>query len=499
MNRKTFLKNCAIITASVSCFGGWSACKSSKKQVVDSELSQLDALAIVDLIQSKQLSPKELLLDTIKRIEALDSKIGAISIRDFDAALKRAENINTALPFAGIPLLLKDGTDFGQVIRPHNSRFFKNYQSKGKSPIVKKYEALGFNFIGYTKTPEFNNMAGSTEPLLSSPCRNPWNLNKSVGASSGGAAAAIAAGYVPMAHGTDGGGSLRIPASACGVFGFAPSQYQMLSGQLDGEHNLFTRHHALSRTVRDSATLCYHTQSNNKKAGLSTLPLVKGINIKRLKIGLLDKGALKIPLQPSIREGLKKSAQLLQDLGHTVEKTTLDINGEAFFQAYFILFGEKMKLLIKAVEQATGKKAEATNLLEPLTVAMARDLEQYTSIDKQKAFDYMAQLKRKLHAVFSKYDLIMSPVTAMLTPEIGYLKPNKPYDFLYKKNTEYMEYTVLQNMTGSTAMSVPLHWTTNNLPVGIQFAAAVGQENRLLELAFELEAAQPWKDKRPDF
>ena len=231
MHRKKFIKTSLSATIGLSVMG-LAACKSTDAPITTNELSKLDALGLADLIQRKKLSPKELLLATIQRIEALDAQIGAVTIRDFEAAIKRAENIDISLPFAGIPLLLKDGTDFGQVIRPHNSRFFKNYPSKGKSPIVKKYEALGFNFIGYSKTPEFNNMAGSTEPLLSSPCRNPWNLDKSVGASSGGAAAAIAAGYVPLAHGTDGGGSLRIPASACGVFGFAPSQYRMLSGQL---------------------------------------------------------------------------------------------------------------------------------------------------------------------------------------------------------------------------------------------------------------------------
>ena len=496
MHRKKFIQTSLSAAVGLSVMG-LAACKPTNAPITTNELSKLDALGLADLIQRKKLSPKELLLATIQRIEALDEQIGAVTIRDFEAAMKRAENIDTSLPFAGIPLLRKDGTDYGQVIRPHNSRFFKNYKSQGKSPIVKKYEALGFNFIGYSKTPEFNNMAGSTEPLLSSPCRNPWNLDKSVGASSGGAAAAIAAGYVPLAHGTVGGGSLRIPASACGVFGFAPSQYRMLSGQLDGEHNLFTRHHALSRSVRDNATLFYHTQGNSKKERLSPLPLVQAASKKRLKIGLVEKGALQIPLESAIREGLEKSAKLLTNLGHTVEKTTLDINGGEFFKSYFILFGAKMKALINAVEQATGQKAEATNLLEPLTVGMARDLELYTATDTQNALAYMTGLKRKLQVVFSNYDFLMSPVTARLLPKIGYLKPDKPYDFLYKKNTEYMEYTVLQNMTESTAMSVPLHWTTENLPVGIQFAAAVGQENRLLELAFELEAAQPWKDRRP--
>lgn len=497
MHRKTFLKNTAILSASLSCFGLWSACDSTKKQTTKGELQNLDTLDLANLINQKKLSPKELLLSTIQRIETLDTKIGAVTIRDFEAALKRADTIDTSLPFAGIPLLLKDGTDFGKVIRPHSSRFFKNYPSQGKSPIVKKYEALGFNFIGYSKTPEFNNMAGSTEPLFSSPCRNPWNLNKSVGGSSGGAAAAIAAGYVPMAHGTDGGGSLRIPASTCGVFGFAPSQYRMLSGQLDGKHNLFTRHHALSRSVRDNAMLFYHTQGDAPKKGLQHLPLVQGASKKRLKIGLLEKGALQIPLQSSIREGLEKSAQLLQNLGHTVEKFALDIDGDEFFKSYFILFGAKMKALINAVEKATGQTAEASNLLEPLTTGMARDLEQYTATDQQNALTYMADLKIKIQTVYSNYDILMSPVTAMMTPEIGALKPDKPYDYLYEKNIAYMEYTVLQNMTDSPAMSVPLHWTTDKLPVGIQFAAAMGQENRLFELAFELEAAQPWKDRRP--
>jgi len=391
------------------------------------ELAHLDALALANLIQQKAISPKELLLATIERIEALDHKIGAISISDFEAAFKRAENIDSGLPFAGIPLLLKDGTDFGNVIRPHGSRFFKNYQSKGKSPIVNKYEALGFNFIGYSKTPEFNNTASSTEPLMSSPCRNPWNLAKSVGASSGGAAAAIAAGYVPLAHGTDGGGSLRIPASACGLFGLAPSQYRMLSGQLDGGHNLFTRHHVLSRSVRDSATLFYYTQNKHTAAALPPLPLIQQSNKKRLKIGLMDKGALHLPLHPSVQEGLEKSTKLLQSLGHIVEPFTFDIDGVQFFKSYFILFGEKMKLLIKAVEQSTGQKAEASKLLEPWTIKMARNLEQYTATDKQNALAYITQLKREVSAVFLNYDLLMSPVMAMMPPDIGDLKLDQPY------------------------------------------------------------------------
>ncbi len=497
MNRKSFLQTCAFAIAGIALSNNLASCKTKKRTITPGALSKLDAYELANLIQNKQLNPKELLLDTIQRIKAKDDQIGAVSITDFEAALKRAENIDVTLPFAGIPLLLKDGTDFGKVIRPHSSRFFQQYTSKGKSPIVKKYEALGFNFIGYSKTPEFNNTAGSTEPLLFSPCRNPWDTNKSVGASSGGAAAAIAAGYVPLAHGTDGGGSLRIPAAYCGVFGFAPSQYRMLSGQLDGKHNLFTRHHALSRTVRDNATLFYHTQIKNEKLGFNPLPLVQNASKKRLRIGLLDKGVMGVPLDSDIRLGLDKSAKLLSSMGHEVIPFSFDINGAEFFTNYFILFGEKMKFLIDAVEETTGKKAEDTGLLEPWTIGMARNLEQYDAADKQKALDYITQLKIKVQHIFSKYDVWMSPVTAMMQPTIGDLKTDMDYNFLYEKNTTFMEYTVLQNMVGSPAMSVPLYWTAENMPVGIHFSADVGQENRLLELAFELEMAQPWKNRRP--
>ena len=211
----------------------------------------------------------------------------------------------------------------------------------------------------------------------------------------------------------------------------------------------------------------------------------------------MDKGALHLPLHPSVQEGLEKSTKLLQSLGHIVEPFTFDIDGVQFFKSYFILFGEKMKLLIKAVEQSTGQKAEASKLLEPWTIKMARNLEQYTATDKQNALAYITQLKREVSAVFLNYDLLMSPVMAMMPPDIGDLKLDQPYTALYEKNISYMEYTALQNMSSSTAMSIPLYWTAENMPIGIHFAASIGQENRLFELAFELEAAQPWKDKRP--
>jgi len=460
------------------------------------DLWQLDGVATAKLVNQGEISPRELVLDTFERISALDKKLGAVSVMDFEGALDRADKIDRTAPFAGLPLLLKDGTDFDAMNRPHGSKLFAKYKSKGESPIVKRYIELGFNIIGYSKTPEFNNLT-STEPLYLGPCRNPWNLQKSAGGSTGGGAAAVAAGYLPIAHGTDGGGSLRIPASFCGVFGFKPSQYRMLSGFLDGSNNQFTQHHALSRSVRDSASLFALTQNKVNSANLPPLNMVNAPSKQRQRVGVLNTNVFASQPQKNEQAALEYTSKVLTDLNHVVVPLTLNINGDEFFHHYLSIFGQKLSALLQYVEKATGVRAEDSGLLEPWTISLTRGIQTRSANAVEQAQNYILGLKEQINQQMtaSKVNILLSPTVPDPIPDLGMIQSNVDYDTLYQRNTQTMSYTCLQNMIELPAMSVPLFHGQGGLPVGSHFSAGIGEENRLFALALELEQAAPWQHR----
>ncbi|NQU64404.1 MAG: amidase, partial [SAR324 cluster bacterium] len=317
---------------------------------------------------------------------------------------------------------------------------------------------------------------------------------------SGGSAAAVAAGYLPLVHGTDGGGSNRIPASWCGVFGMKPSRYRMLCGETDGVHQLMRTHHSLSRSVRDSAAMLAATEDRTENAVYSPIGRVEGPSKRRLRIAITTRNCFGSEPAPDIKAAIKQTAALCEELGHQVIEVANPIQGEAFFRAYTGLFLFKFKGMLKPFESLTGKPAEKSGLLTPSTVSALRYAEIFTESDYHNGEAYMEKLTAETIKFHEKFDVWLTPVTPSGPPKIGYLNPDQLYEDTRELMEQYMSYTPMANAVGSPAMSVPLFWSEQTgLPIGSHFSARPGDEKTLYELAYELEEARPWFERWAPF
>ncbi len=453
-------------------------------------LVKLDALAQAKLIASGQVSPLEAVELTIARIERLNPKINAVVTPDFDGARKRAEQNKFNGPFAAVPFLVKDLDDFKDVRMTGGSRAGLTNISETTEPYVQACIDVGVNVVGKSNTPEFG-LTPTTESLALGPCYNPWDLTRSAGGSSGGAGAAVAAGLVAVAQGSDGGGSIRIPASCCGIFGLKPSRGRLIGSNDEFE---FSVNGVLSRSVRDTAHMLASTERKNPGPGLKPVGLVTGPSKRRLKIGMYLKGAGEVVPSPEVSDAILSTARLCEALGHDVRMSKLEIDEGPFAADFLTLWASYAGKAVAALEKELKRKATLQDF-EPLTLAFA---EQYHSGGKEKmpaASERLQQLSKEINQRVLEYDVLLSPVLSTPPPLVGRYSPTVPFAELLARMTTYVAYTPLFNVTGMPAMSVPLHWTKEGLPVGSQFAAPLGHERTLLELAFELEAARPWADK----
>jgi amidase len=458
------------------------------------ELIDYDALGLAKLIKDKQVTPRELIEVVINRIETLEPTINALTTRCFERALNYADKVSLGSTFAGVPTLIKDMVDVAGVPRTDGSRMMLNNVPKESVKYIKALEKSGLIILGMTNVPEFTTTA-LTDNEVFGPCHNPWGLDYTTLGSSGGAAAAVAAGYVPLAHGTDGGGSNRLPPNVCGVFGVKPSRYRMLSGEADGSHDLFKTNQAISRSVRDSAALFNDTEDKSGKV-FEPVGLITEPSKRRLRIAFAPNGVKGYPVQESIQAVQKETAKLCEELGHKVTLIEHPIDGEEFFYHYNNAFLTKFQPLIKAAEQISGKSARESGLLTPFTISMAEFSMKITAEEIDAGFAYFKKIGHVMADYHEKVDMILSPVMPIETPKIGYVSPTD--NFLDKKFEleEMLSITANANAIGAPAMSVPLFASKKSrMPVGSMFQADVGQDRLLYELAFELEQAKPWKDK----
>lgn len=450
----------------------------------------LDGVAQAQAIAKGDASPSEILELAIKRIERLNPRINAVVTTDFQAARSRARKNDLQGAFAGVPFLVKDLDDFAGMRTTYGSRAMLSNIAKTTDPYVQACVETGVNVLGKSNTPEFG-LTGTTESLALGPCYNPWDITRSCGGSSGGAAAAVAAGMVAIAHGNDGGGSIRIPASCCGVFGLKPSRDRLI-GTSD-EYGLSVQG-AISRTVRDNAFLLAHTERPEPAPGLQQVGLVTEPSGRRLTIGLSLKGTNGLEPAADVRGAILSTAKLCEELGHDVRIARIEIDGRQMTEDFLVLWSSFAGQAVELFEKMTWRKATHQDL-EPLTLAFA---ERHRKGGKQKiaeAAKRLGQLAERVKEQMQPYDVVLSPVLSTPPPIIGDHSPTIPYEMLIERLTSYAAYTPLFNVTGMPAMSVPLHWTEQGLPIGSQFAAKVGDERTLLELAYELEEARPWAGK----
>jgi amidase len=478
-----------------------------------------DATEIAAMIRRKDITALEAVDDAIARAEAMQPKLNFLVTPMFEQARARAKAGGLSGPFAGVPYLIKDMYDIAGIPTRWGARFTEVAPIPTASCAqVRAFEAAGLVLIGKSALGEFGWLP-TTEPLTFGPTRNPWDPSRTPGGSSGGSAAAVASGVLPMADAADGGGSIRIPASACGLFGMKPSRRRLIGDQHAAGGGIeLTVEHCLSRSVRDSAALFAAMECTGADAALPPIGAVTGPAQRRLRVGYVIDSMCGQRPDAEVRAGADSTAALLQQLGHQVEETVWPFDGAALRSDFVKLYSAAAlevtglarlainpkiialaALALKSIglfPRGLGRKPDQP-MLEPLTLAMAEEAARVPADEFKKALTRLKRYEKTYDDWFERYDVILSPVLLQPPVPIGHITGDVERETLMKRVFEFADYTVVHNIVGAPAMSVPLHWTPDGLPVGLQFAAAKGEERMLYELAYELEAAQPWAHRRP--
>ena len=456
------------------------------------ELLGFDGLGLSELIRAGDVTADDVLDATIARVDALDGTINAVIDRAFDRARGLISGVQGDAPFAGIPTFVKDLIDVEGLRRSEGSRLQMGNVSASSADYVVQMERAGLVIVGKTNTPEFASLPVTDNEVFGKTL-NPWNLEYSPGGSSGGSAAAVAAGYTPIVHGTDGGGSNRIPASACGVFGMKGSRGRQASGELDGSHPVFKTHQAISRTVRDSAALFAMTQIQEG----GTYPraeAVVGPSNRRFRIAVSQTDILGRDPEPVAAKALGESIALLLEMGHEVEEVAAPVDGEQFYTAYRNLFLSRTVGLIAMIEAQAGAPIEQAGLLTLNTIGLMRQSDELASDALETAEAYLQKLCGHMAEFFQQFDVWLSlthPHDAIAADEFD---PSAAFDG--DKSERFLSNAAIANMSGSPSMSVPLYFDSpTGVPIGSMFTAAPGADALLYGLAFALEEARPWANR----
>ena len=487
------------------------------------EYESFDALALANLVRRGVVSPSELLEAAIERAERWNPHINAIILKMYDEARMAAQSKIPPGMFSGVPFLLKDLlADYAGVPLTSGSRLTKDYIPKRDSDLVRRFKQTGLIVFGKTNVPEFG-LSTVTESVLFGPARNPWNTEHSPGGSSGGSAAAVAAGILPMAHGNDGGGSIRIPASYCGLFGLKPSRGRTAIGsEILRMWESLVVEHVLTRSVRDSAAMLDILSSGGvdsvKPAPDQAESFLSSLDkpARKLQIALMDQPFYQASVDPAYTNSVHQAGVLCQELGHVVEPVNMQINGSEVARAHVIVLAGEIAASIKRFQKALGRKAKSRDL-ERQTLLLAHIGDHISAADYAWARNILETASLRMGQFFNDYDVLMTPTMARPPPLIGALTPDafeqgmmellthvpfpavlhKVLDHAAARNFSLCPFTPVFNVSGQPAMSVPLFFDENKLPIGIQFAARFGDEATLLNLAKQLEDANPWFAKQP--
>jgi amidase len=465
---------------------------------IQDDLAFLDATAQAELVRTKQAKPIELVESVIDRIEQLNPTFNAVVLRMYDYARQAAAGELPNGHFTGVPFLLKDIFAFfaGYPVA-HGSKLMQNFITDHDSELVTRHKRSGLIVVGRTNVPEFG-ILPTTEPQLYGPCKNPWDISRTTGGSSGGSAAAVAAGIVSMAHANDGGGSIRIPASCCGVFGLKPTRARNPMGPDFGDVLSGTIvEHAVTRSVRDSAALLDATSGPDVGDPYWAPPVARpflqevGQDPGRLRIAYTTNPINSPAVHPDCIRAVESTAKLCADLGHEVEESAPEIFVEPLASAFLVLYSAGCASSVKLL----GGSRE---LVEPLSWALYEMGEQHHATDYLMALQTLQAVSRQVARFFLNYDVLLTPTVSEPPVPLGTFDspPDNPLAGIYRA-MEFVGYTPLCNITGQPAMSVPLYWNDDNLPIGSHFIGRFGDEATLFRLAAQLEEARPWADKRP--
>ena len=468
------------------------------------EFEKYDGCGLAELVRRREIKATELLETVMERIEALNPKVNAVVTKMYDQARAAIAAGLPAGPFTGVPYFLKDlHLFYAGVPTTYGSRFFADFVPDHDSTMTMRLKQSGLVICAKTNTPEFG-QATSTEPVLFGPTRNPWNLNFSPGGSSGGAAAAVASGMVPMAHATDGGGSIRVPASCCGLFGLKPTRARTPYGPDLGEGwSGASVGHAVTRSVRDSAALLDVTAGPDAGdpywAPPPARPFVEevGLDPGKLRIALCTVSFNGAPVDRDCIEAANDAAKLCRSLGHSVEEAQPQVNGKELKAAQRLIVISNIRATLDARAQACGRSWTEENV-EKMTYLSAQGADSVRGADYARSVQAVHRAGRQVGRFFEKYDLFLTPT--MACPPLPLGQPDMmttDVDAFRIPLMRTIGFTALFNASGNPAMTVPLYWNQAGLPIGVQFAGRFGDEATLLRLAAQLEKARPWAERRP--
>jgi len=463
-----------------------------------SDYDNYDALGLAELVRSRDVTPDELLEEAISRTEKVDPSINAVVQRHFDEAQAAIKTGLPDGPFTGVPFLLKDlNLMLKETVTSNGSVMFKDDRAKLNSTLVDRYIKSGVVIFGKSASPEFGALP-ITETNLFGATRNPWDLSRTPGGSSGGAAAAVASGILPMANASDGGGSIRIPAACTGLVGYKPTRGMTAMGPVIGEGwGGQSISHVVSRTVRDSAAMLDAT-TGPEPGDPYAPPHFDGRFLDEvtkppgsLRVAMIPEKIGSGKYSPSVRAALQEAAELMTSLGHHVEEATPEIDGYALQFASGALLGANLALKVTQREEELGRVLQEGDL-EPGTMALieyGRSLNAEACAKASQINHMSGRIMGRFHA---HYDVILSPTLASLPVPIGHFGEGD----VGQKLGEFMGNTSMFNQTGQPSISLPLAWSDEGLPIGIMFSAAFGEDTMLFRLAGQLEQARPWSQHR---
>jgi amidase len=471
---------------------------------ISTDLERCDGLGLAELVRRKEVSPAEVLEATLTRIEARNPAINAVITRLDDQAHATIAAGLPAGPFTGVPYLLKDlGVLYTGAVTAYGSRLFVENVADHDSELTARLKRAGLVVVGKSNTPEMG-LCPSTEPRLFGATRNPWKLDHSAGGSSGGAAAAVAAGMLPMAHATDGGGSIRIPASCCGLFGLKPTRARNPMGPDAGEGwGGASVGHAVTWSVRDSAALLDATSGPDvgdpywapPPAG-SFLGEV-GRDPHRLRIALTTRPWHDSTVDPECAAATHAAATLCASLGHFVEEARPEIDEAAWRHATRVIVAANVTFVLEARAAALGRPLTEDDV-ERMTWERVVDGRRMSAADYARSIAVVHRVGRQVARFLQRYDVLLTPTMCQPPHPLGVLDMStRDPDAYLAAVFASIGFTSLFNSSGNPAMTVPLAMSSAGLPLGVQFAARFGDEATLFRLGAQLEAAQPWADRRP--
>ena len=452
-----------------------------------------DATETAELIRTGKMSAKEAVEAAIKRAQAVQPKINFLVNETFADARAKATAPGNG-PLAGVPYLVKDLDDqIGAQTRSGSRVTAGIAPATSQDAFVTRMLGTGLISIGKSAAPE-NGYLPTTEPLAFGPTRNPWDPTRSTAGSSGGSAAAVAAGVVPIAHANDGGGSIRFPAANCGLVGLKPSRGRMVSEAIPGPLEIAVQG-CVSHTVRDTALFLSLMERNGNDAILPPVGMVRDPLKRPLRVGILTKGFYGFEADPEVAAVVKKAATTLEGLGHSIIETNWP-TAASFPDDFLAFWSLGAAQDVATASKKFGKPVDETSF-EPFTLRMAQNASKLNEGDISATFNRLLGATLAYNNWIKDFDIVLTPMFASPPSPLGYLRGDVPFDTLRERLLQQVGYTLIHNVCGAPAISLPLGRTSANLPIGVQACAAKGAEGLLLEVAYVMEMAMPWKGFKP--